>query len=317
MTSGRQADAHLSMSKHGPRSVNSGALAFLRAMRPYHWIKNAFCAAAIVFSGNLTQLDLWWDLLVLVAAFCLASSAGYLVNDVVNLEEDRRHPRKRQRAIASGRVPVRTAWLGALGLAVVALVGVAAWFGGAGVDGERTAACVAGYLGLSLVYSLVFRRVPVVDVLVLAFGFVLRVMAGAYAIGVAPSGWLIGVTYALAVLLGFGKRRGELSVLERLGGDLGSTRHALMRYVAPLEKGAVELSAVVVAAVYTVYCVHHRQAPWFLVTVVPVFFGLWDYVRRTRRSVEVEAPESLLFKPGVLSVCLVVWGALVIWFSLA
>ncbi|QQL45629.1 UbiA family prenyltransferase [Sulfuriroseicoccus oceanibius] len=306
----------MSKQGHGSESVATQPLALVRAMRPHHWVKNAFCAAAIVFSGNLTKLDLWWDLLVLVVAFCFASSAGYLINDVVNRHEDREHPRKRMRPVASGRVSVLAACLAAAGLAMVAVSGAGLWFAESGSDGQRAVACVAGYLGLSLVYSLVFRRVPVLDVLVLAIGFVLRVMAGAYAIGVAPSGWLIGVTYALAVLLGLGKRRGELSVLERSGGDLGSTRHALMRYVSPLEKGAVELAAVVVAAVYAMYCVHHPQAPWFLITVAPVFLGLWDYVRRTRRSVEVEVPEALMFKFGMLPICLLVWGALVIWFSL-
>ena len=183
-------------------------------MRPEQWLKNGFVLAPIVFSGLVGDADAWLRTILAVIAFCAASSAVYLVNDVIDRQADRSHPIKKSRPIASGEVSVATALVVAT-ILVTAAIGIALWLGG------WLPAVLAAYVVLVLLYSAVLKRAVFLDVLVVAAGFVLRVVGGAVAINVPVSRWILVVAYLLALYLALGKRRSELVLL---GGEAGNHR---------------------------------------------------------------------------------------------
>ena len=203
---------------------------WVEALRPRHWVKSGFCFSAVFFSGHAWDPGAWWQVMPVALAFSVLASAGYLLNDVINRQEDRFHPRKRHRPVAAGRIRPRHA-LAAAAVLLVSGMGVVLRVYGSGA----VLAVMCCYVGVTVLYSLWIRNVPVLDVMVLGWGFVLRVIAGAYALGVVyadvhPTIWLIVCTYALALLLGFGKRRAEFLVLKRAGEEVGVTRAALKGY---------------------------------------------------------------------------------------
>ena len=170
------------------------ATALIRSLRPVQWLKNGFVLAPIVFSGRIDDPEAWGRSLLAAAAFCAASSATYLVNDVLDRESDRLHPTKRDRPIASGEVSVATA----LATAVILIAAAAAV---SFVIGGWFPAVLGGYLVLTILYSALLKEAVFVDVLVVAAGFVLRVVGGAVAIDVPISTWLLLCAYLLALYL--------------------------------------------------------------------------------------------------------------------
>ncbi len=190
-----------------PRSEAAGGLRDLVALaRPRQWVKNAVCFAALVFAGRLDHATAVALASVTFIAFCFASSAVYVLNDVIDRAEDRAHPVKRRRAVAAGRVGPGTALVESALLAAAA-VGVSLALV------PRARAVVATYLVLQVAYSFVLKRVAIVDVMAIAVGFVLRVQAGIEVIGSPQSAWILLTMFFVALLLGIGKRRSELAQL--------------------------------------------------------------------------------------------------------
>lgn len=245
-----------------------------------------------------------------VVGFSLISSAGYIFNDVRNAEEDRHHPRKRKRPVAAGAISEREAYLGFVLFALAGL-GILAASYPATVGLNRVLVAGLLYFGVTLSYSSYFRKVAYLDVLVLGLGFVLRVAAGAFAIDLDPTWWLLGLTYALALLLGFGKRLGETQLAEKKQMTLGETRSSLIRYPAATLRNLVTLSGFGVMASYLAYCLLERsENPVFLLTLAPVVTGIFSYLRMAWRTDEVEVPERLFFSSRVLL------GSVLLWLSM-
>ena len=237
--------------------------AIVLTLRPHQWVKNLFVAAPLVFAKHLEDGPYLWRAAVAVAAFCALSGAVYAFNDVLDVEADRAHPRKRNRPIASGQLGQRTAVIMAVVLAVAALGACLAlsW---------QTAAWAAGYTAMNLAYSLKLKHVAFVDVLLIASGFMARVGAGGAAIAVEPSRWLLVCTGLLATYLALGKRAHELSLASREGREAASTRAALAGYrLSWVRLGMGVLGAATVAA-YVLYTVDEhtrtffgtRELPW-------------------------------------------------------
>ena len=244
----------------------------------------------------------WAGVLPLLVLFSLVSSAGYVVNDVLNREEDRAHPRKKKRPVASGELPVKRAlWL------VFFLYTVSAVMGWCAYGWSPPLYCVLGYVALNLGYSFYLRKVPVLDLFTISLGFVLRVSAGAYAIKVAPSEWLMVLTYLLALLLGLGKRKGELRFIDKSAVEVGTTRGALRGYQGDLSSIAVILVAVGCFVAYCLYCVIVQQGFPFILTAVPVAVALSSYVRSAGRSDEVEVPEKMLLQKSSILAAFLIW----------
>ncbi len=276
----------------------------IRSLRPEQWLKNGFVLAPIVFSGLIGDPNAWLRTTLAVAAFCAASSAVYLVNDVIDREADRSHPIKQGRPIASGEVSVATAMAVAVILVASALA-ISVWLGG------WFPAVLITYVILVLLYSALLKRAVFLDVLVVAAGFVLRVVGGAVAINVPVSSWILVVAYLLALYLALGKRRSELVLL---GAEAGNHRAVLGHYTLPMVDQAISvvLGATVLAyALYTVApdTVAKVGSEGLLATVPIVLYGLFRYLYLLHRHELGGSPTRALLTDRPLLICVVVWLA--------
>ena len=258
----------------------------IRALRPQEWIKNLLVFAGVLFSGRLDQSGALADAVVTFIAFCAISSAGYLVNDLRDREHDRLHPDKRNRPIASGAVAPTTA----TGLAVV-LAAVALGLGLA-VDAE-VAALIAAYAVITTAYSLILKRLVIIDVMTIASLFILRVVAGAVAVGAHASEFLLVCTGFLAIFLGFTKRRQEAMLeasadptapgreAEEAGGTsvvLGS-RPVLEHYSIPFLDQMIAMVTAAAILSYVIYTVDSpRIGSEMLATAPSVLYGIFRYL---------------------------------------
>ena len=282
--------------------MTRSSIALLRSLRPEQWLKNGFVLAPLVFSGLLDDHDAWIRSLIAVAAFCAASSSVYLVNDIFDRSSDRSHPTKRNRPIAAGELSVAAAFGAASVLAAAAMaaaVALGGWF----------PTILGSYIGLVVLYSVVLKRVVFIDVLVLAAGFVLRVVGGAVAIPVPISRWLLLCAYLLALYLALGKRRSELATL---GDGAGQHREVLGQYSLGLvdQSISVVLGATVLA--YTLYTVAPDTvakvgSEGLMATVPVVLYGLFRYLYLLHRREVGDSPTRVLVTDGPLLVTVVVW----------
>jgi 4-hydroxybenzoate polyprenyltransferase len=259
--------------------------ALLLALRPHQWVKNTFVFAALVFAagerGRFAPDDLHRTLWAFFA-FCLGSSAVYLVNDLFDIESDRKHPTKRHRPIASGALSAPAAWTAALACAAGAIL-LARQAGG---DDLPVFWVVAAYMALNLAYSLRLKRVVLVDVFCIAGGFLLRVYGGGLAAGAHVSHWLLLCTLFLSLFLALCKRRAETDLL---GEGRGEHRAILLEYNAGFLDQMVTVLAACTILTYSMYTVSEETARKFgashsLIWTVPfVVFGLARYMLLVQR----------------------------------
>lgn len=275
------------------RPASDRAAAFVRLLRPAHWIKNVFVLAPLVFAGAVHDLDMVARAVAAMALFCLASSLIYVFNDLCDVERDRMHPVKSvTRPIAAGEVSRSDA------LAVLAGIGLLL-----AVLGLPFMAVVPGlmlYIALNLAYTTHLKHVPIVDLLVLASGFVLRVYLGAEAIGVHLSWWMFIMTLSLALFIAVTKRLAEA----RRGGH--ETRAVLAMYSPRLLATYAEIALLSAMICYGLFVVTVR--PSLLVTVPFVVFGLFRYRHLTGGSTRGESPVDLLIQDGPLAASVVLWA---------
>jgi 4-hydroxybenzoate polyprenyltransferase len=277
-------------------------LGLLRSMRPMQWAKNLFVFAALVFDLKLLAPVPFLRTLAGFVLFCLASSAVYLVNDVADRESDRRHPVKCKRAIASGVVSPGLAAGTAAALAVVAL---ACGY----VLGTAFGLVLSGFLVLNLLYSFWLKHVPIIDVFIIAAGFVLRVGAGVSLIVVTRfSPWLYVCMTLLALYIGFGKRRAEMVLVSDAAGN---TRRVLDGYtISFLDQLIVIVSATTIVA-YSLYTFSAENLPknhTMMLTIPFVIYGIFRYLYLIHVEDSGGAPEELVLKDRPLMATLVLWG---------
>ena len=292
------------------KSSSSTALAILHTLRPRQWVKNLFVAAALVFAKKLTDPALALRAGLAVLAFCLLSGAVYAFNDVRDLEADRRHPIKRHRPIASGAIDRRLALVMAAVLAAAALLAclLIRW---------PLALAAAGYLANNLAYSLGLKRIAFLDVLLIAGGFLLRVWAGALAIDVPVSPWLLACTGLLACLLGFGKRAHELMQAEAAERAAHDTRASLAGYRVRTLRIALAILAGATVVAYGLYTQDHHTVGFFgtraLVVTVPfAAFGILRFLQLALWRPREESPTDAVLRDWPFLVNLAAWGAVVI-----
>lgn len=247
--------------------------AAIKAMRPRHWIKNLIITAPLVFSMNVFNLIKVQWILAALALFSAGASAVYLLNDIVDLERDRAHPVKRTRPIASGALPVSVAALLALVLGVGAIALALVIDRGFGL-------VLVAYLVTNLAYSFYLKQIVILDVMVLASGFVFRVLAGALVIDVPASEWLIMCTMLLALFLGFAKRRHELVLL---AGDAKEHRQVLHHYSSYFLDQMIMIVGAATVLCYALYTMAPHTVQQFgttrLIYTVPfVMYGLFRYL---------------------------------------
>lgn len=277
--------------------------ALLRAMRPRHWIKNVFVFAALVFAHELVDVRSAALAAAAFAVFCLLSSAVYLLNDVADREVDRRHPTKRLRPVACGELSPRTAAAASLLLAVVAL-------GASFAVSVPFAAVACTYLLTNLAYSMALKRVVILDVMIVAAGFLLRAWAGSVVIGVAMSHWLVLCTGLIALFLGFVKRRQELLGLERAAAQ----RPTLREYSLPFLDQMISIVTASTVLAYTLYAFSPEVAEklgtrWMGLTIPFVLFGIFRYLYLVHQHGEGENPTVLILTDRPLMATVLLWGA--------
>ena len=248
-------------------------LPLLKSLRPAQWTKNVFVLAPATFAGSLLDPGTLRTSAVAFAAFCAAASAVYLFNDLRDREQDRRHPRKRLRPVASGDLGAAAAAAASAALAAAALI--AAWT----LNGE-TALLVGAYLLVNVLYSLWLKEIVIVDAMVLASGYVIRVAAGAAAVGVTVSAWLLLCTVFLSLFLGFSKRRHELVLLPD---DAGGQRAVLDHYSPTFLDQMMNVVTASTLLSYALYTTADETVQRFggygLVWTVPfVLFGIFRYL---------------------------------------
>ena len=270
----------------------------IRALRPQEWIKNLLVFAGVLFSGRLDESGAIGDALLTFAAFCAIASAGYLLNDLRDREHDRRHPEKRNRPIASGAVSTATATALAAALAVAALaIGFL-------VEAE-IAGLVALYGVITTAYSLVLKRLVIIDVMTIASLFILRVVAGAVAVGAHASEFLLICTGMLALFLGFTKRRQEAMLEESDPIEVAgspATRPVLEHYSLPFLDQMIAMVTASAILSYVIYTVDSpRVGSKMLATAPSVLYGIFRYLyliydRRDTRSTAAILTED----PGMI-----------------
>jgi 4-hydroxybenzoate polyprenyltransferase len=269
------------------------------SLRPRQWSKNLLLFGGIVFAAEIGDASRWVEAVTAFVAYCAASSAAYLVNDVRDRVDDRLHPVKRHRPIASGEIPVPTALAVAGGLTIAA-VALAALLG------PWSLLFLGGFLVLQGVYSLGLKHVVLIDVLVIGGLFVIRAAAGAEAVDVRISPWLLLCTGLLALFLGLAKRRGEL-VLVGARGTPG--RPVLEGYSLALVDRLVGVVAAATIAAYAVYTVAAHDTYAMVATVPFVVFGVLRYLLLVHRDDLGEEPESVLTRDVPLIATVVLWTA--------
>ncbi len=274
----------------------------IKSMRPRQWAKNVFVFAALIFDGQLLSIG---PLLRTMAGFvllCLASSAVYLVNDIADAEADRSHPKKRERPIASGALKASTA---ATVAAILFALSLAASF----ALNYKFGLVVLAYLVLNLLYSFRLKHVPIIDVMILAAGFVLRVAGGVALIIVERfSPWLSVCTTLLALFIGFGKRRAELTLLQE---EANSHRRVLDGYsIAFLDQLIAIVSGTTIVA-YSLYTFSATNLPsnnMMMITIPFVVYGIFRYLHLIHVEHAGGAPEELVFSDRPLMATLILWG---------
>jgi 4-hydroxybenzoate polyprenyltransferase len=301
-------------------SALTRGVALLRLMRPQQWVKNLLVYLALIFARRGADLPAVGRVTLAFGAFCLAASAVYILNDLMDRERDRNHPRKRLRPLASGMVTSAQA----ITLLAVCLVGAgiltallaariptagdpfARWGGSAALF----VLCLGGYVALNVLYSLWLKHVVLLDIFLIAAGYVLRPMAGAFAIPAPISPWFyLCITFG-ALFLALGKRRAELLLLSD---DAFSHRRNLREYTLPLLDQLITIVVTCALISYSLYTFQGDNAGHDLMLTIPlVLFGIFRYLYLIYVKAAGDRPDELLWRDRQISVTIALWFALVL-----
>lgn len=266
----------------------------LRELRPHQWYKQSVLLLGLLFSRNLFSIPAWRSVVGAIGAFTAVAGAVYVINDICDREEDRNHPEKRHRPIASGQLSVPVAGVFAVGLLFGGLlVGyiINAW----------VLLVLLGYLGQNVIYSVFLKEVVLVDVLTVGIGFVLRAVAGVVAIGVYLSPWLILCTFLLALVLAVGKRRHELEAVS----SPDTTRESLGMYTNEELDQLLVVTMAMMLMTYALYTFFHARTT-MMIALPFVFYGVFRYHHLIHTTAVAGRPEYLLTdRPMFLA--LVLW----------
>ena len=280
--------------------------ALIETLRPRQWTKNLVIFAGLIFDGQFLQLTPFLRVLMAALLFCLVSGVTYTINDLLDLDADKLHPQKRNRPLASGRLGKRTAIIFIIVLSAISLAG-------GYLLSPNLALIFVAYTLLILAYSLWLKKIMILDVLVIASGFVLRVLAGLSVITVAYfSPWLFVLTTLLAMYLAFGKRLAELKLLET---DAINHRKTLDGYTVPLlnQYIMVILTAILITYTFYTFSAHPGQSNYAMMLTLPfVVYGIFRYLYLIQSDLTTSSPEEVLLKDRPLQIAIALWGLSVI-----
>lgn len=282
---------------------NSIMSAFFVTLRPHHWVKNFFVFAALVFSGQFSQVTACLKVALVFVSFCIVSSSIYVINDLCDIHEDQRHPTKRHRPIASGVIGPGMAKVFSIILIIIglALASFLSW---------HVFLVVLLYVVVNIAYSLVIKHIAILDVLTISVGFVLRIVGGGVAISVFPSHWLILCTVMISTFLGFTKRRAELLIVDT---EKNNSRLVLKDYsIAFLDQviPMVTSATIIAYALYTVdsHTLKVLGTRAMLVTLPFVIYGLFRYIYIIYHLQQSADPTEILIRDVPTIVNLLIWA---------
>lgn len=255
--------------------------AVLRLIRPKHWVKNLFVLAPLAFSGHFNEIDANFQTAMAFLVFCLVASATYVMNDIFDVAADRAHPVKRlKRPLAAGQLQVPTAWF-IFGTLIASSAIASLWI-------PKVLPVVALYFAIQIAYNFYLKRVAVIDMFVIAVGFVLRVYAGAFSIEVQVSKWMFVTTMSLALFLASMKRFQELKT------HGAGARAVLGKYTIEFTQRIAEISGTLAVVFYSFFCLTSRRE--FIYTIPVVVFVLIRYWYVADRAGEGESPTDLILR---------------------
>ncbi|SHM79116.1 4-hydroxybenzoate polyprenyltransferase [Chryseobacterium carnipullorum] len=282
---------------------------YLKLLRVEQWVKNLFVFVPLFFSGNITNIDLLSKSIFALIIFSLAASIVYILNDYNDIEADSKHPEKRRRPLASGAISKSKA-LGILtGLVImdVALVCLAQLYFNEPL--WKFATIIGLYVIINIAYTFKLKHVPIIDIFIIALGFVLRVLAGGYITGIGISQWAILLTFVLALVLAIGKRRGELINAQ----VSGKTRKALDGYNVQFADIALSISVTLAIVCYLMFTLSPEVQARFhervFYTVIFVVFAFLRYLQQTLVYNRTESPTKIVYRDRYIQVTLVLWVA--------
>jgi 4-hydroxybenzoate polyprenyltransferase len=279
------------------QSLSESLNNLIKALRPKQWTKNLLIIIPIIFAVKLTDMKALSATVTYAALFCLASSSVYLMNDVIDIEQDRVHPSKCKRPIASGKISIQVA----LGLSLVlGLISLTGSF----LVRPSLALIVLLYFLLNVLYGKVLKHQVLLDVMAIAAGFVLRTTGGCFAAQVSQSGWLCLCTTFGALFLALEKRRHELAILE---GQAQQHRLSLLRYSESLLNRIESVIVPTVLICYILYSFMSYHGQWMMVTVPFVFYGLVRYQLLSNEKILTGSPEDVLLKDRPIQITIVLW----------
>ena len=282
---------------------------FVALLRPTQWTKNLVCLSGAFFAGHIRNPQIAGRGVLAVLAFCATASLVYVLNDIVDRERDRNHPQKKSRPIASGQVSVPQAFALA-GVLLVPAMAIGASLG------ANVLALLGGYVVMNLAYSFTLKHVPLLDGMVVALGFILRIYVGTEAAGVLPSAWILLCTLFFSLFLAFGKRRAELNAL---GADAAATRGVIRQYNVIMLDRFCNICVTLVIATYALFTVLSHPDHSLILTTPPVVFGLFRYLLLVEREEVGEAPDVVLLTDRPIQLAILVWFSLyvaVLYFGL-
>ncbi|HOM78159.1 MAG TPA: decaprenyl-phosphate phosphoribosyltransferase [bacterium] len=295
----------------------------IRTARPRQWLKNLSVFAAPFFSGLFFTGDVFIKSVLCFIAFCMVSSGAYFVNDIKDIERDRQHPIKSNRPIASGKLPIWLAWGVAFSLIAFGIIFSQLYVG------NYFTYSVLAYVLIQLLYSSYFRNVIILDSLVVGTGFVIRVFAGGLGTNTSLSSWLALATIGLSLLLAFGKRRSEKTLLKKFADPENlATRKTLRRYPDTLLDSMISMSSSIAVMTYSLFTFQTspqiagstitsilpstlKSPKWMMLTIPLVIYGVARYLYVIYEKEDAESPERVLLSDMPLLITVLLWGALV------
>jgi len=279
---------------------------FIELIRPEQWVKNVIVFAGPAAGLAFTTMRSLPNVLLTFVIFCLAASAGYAFNDILDRRADSNHPTKRTRPIASGRVSVGAAMITAVCLAGAAILVSLLWL----PRGVTTVLLI--YMAMVTVYTLSLKRRVILDVIVIAIGFVLRAFAGALAVGVPTSEWLIACVFTLCLFMGFGKRRCEITMIGDTE-ELGEYRRTLVRYTPDLLNHLITVSAGIAVITFLLYTLDAKhpsplRKEQLFYTLPLVVYGIFRFAMLTELG-RYTGPTEIVLKDRALLWTIIFWTA--------
>lgn len=275
---------------------------YLKLMRVKQWVKNLFVFIPLFFSGNFFNINLLIQSFIGFILFSLVASSIYIINDYVDIEKDKKHPEKKNRPLAAGTVSKFNAIILFVVLVIVTLIG--SLFMG----NYKVGIILLAYFLLNIAYSFKLKQIAILDVMIIATGFLMRVFVGGYITGILISDWTILLTFTAALILALGKRRGELINSELTG----TTRKSLDGYNEPFVNAALVITCTVTIVSYLMFImsdeVQSKFHHYIIYTFVFVFAGILRYLQQTFVFQKTESPTKLIFKDVFLQLLIVVWG---------